>query len=148
MHAPIIFLDFDGVISASQFLNKVMFDQDCIVLLRDFVVATKAEVVVSSDWRMHLDYTDIISLLQPEINRLHKSWCTPVLEAHSLENDTSVPRGVEIITWLYHHPEITRYVILDDLPPYEFVGVADHHVHCEHLLNETHLRKAKGILCT
>lgn len=151
MHPPIIFLDFDGVISRPQPLQKGMsyrdmFDRDRIALLHEFIEKTEAEVVISSDWRMHFDYLEIISLLKPEITRLHTSWCTHVLRAHTSVEDSSVPRGAEIITWLYHHPETTRHVIFDDLPAYEFVGLSHHHVHCEQPLNKQHLKQAGEIL--
>ena len=101
----IIFLDFDGVITSPPSIGQSssyrdMFDRDRLNLIREFINQTGAEVVISSDWRMHFDAAEIISLLKPEIDQLHEFWCTPILRAHTLADDIPVPRGAEIATWL------------------------------------------------
>lgn len=44
---------------------------------------------------------------------------------------TAVPRGAEILCWLARNPEVSEFVILDDLESKHFPLMADKLVSCQ-----------------
>lgn len=116
----IIFLDIDGV------LNSVIYDRQRtdkdgnidetrMVLLKDLVDSTNAEIVLSSSWRKHwsidgseCDHIGIELNSTFEKFGLKISDKTPVLSAFD--------RSIEIQAWLDEHScEIQTFVIIDDI---------------------------------
>ena len=98
---------------------ECQIDRDAVVRLNRLVAETGAKIVISSSWRKLMD--------PPELHR--------VLENHGLvaeiigetpdgHNDPAmlatfghidrIFRGHEIDLWLKQHPEVTRFVVLDD----------------------------------
>jgi hypothetical protein len=108
----VLFLDVDGV------LNQCGHFQDILTskarLLRRIVVETGCFIVVSSTWRRSPDTRKLlVNLLQQSEVTVH-DW-TPQLDKITDSGMYFMPeRGIEIQAWLDQHPEITRFVILDD----------------------------------
>lgn len=108
----VIFLDVDGVLNDAytKRLTKAGFtfvDKDKILLLKHIVDKTGAKVVLSSDWRYDENDPDLDEL-QIELSKfgIFIFDFTPI--------HTSNYRGSEIQEWLYNHPNVLNFVILDD----------------------------------
>lgn len=128
----VIFLDFDGVLnSAASFLleerirkeNKI-FDDLCPVNETLCRVCTSnfrhildevqdAKIVISSTWRELFDIPWLQEKLASYgIDKDRVIGVTPVVRPPRMS--MSVERGQEIKAWLDQHPEITKFVIIDD----------------------------------
>ena len=149
----IIFLDFDGVIRLSQNgFGSVgyQFDYSKIRMVRELAEEFGASVVVTSTWREMYDLPRIITEMRGglETHHFHSSWMTPILSATSRCRERAVPRGVEVLTWLYSHPEVTQFVIFDDLPERGFQSILDHFINCDHVegLTKGNIAQAREIL--
>jgi hypothetical protein len=129
----VIFLDIDGVINpfgiedkwpiqrmdpdfsvhevlTQSFKDEQTFDRKCIRNLNLLVRAVRADLVLSSSWRLE-NYGDVV-------RKLHESGVegkflgpTPYLPP---ANGIVPPRGHEIALWLQEHPAVDKFVILDD----------------------------------
>lgn len=115
-----VFLDFDGGLVNRNSLMKhsgrhSVADPPCVLALNRFLAATEAVIVVSSVWRMsgldsvryHLRKWGVegrILGITPDLTR--------VPQDHTLW--VNVERGTEIAEFLKNHPEIERFVIVDD----------------------------------
>ena len=108
----VIFLDVDGVLnsntSKSCSPNGYLGVSDKYVKrLKRIVNDTGAKVVLSSDWKMARD-RDYTYLTQ-------KLWFKGGIRIHSqTPNIEREKRGREIYEWLYAHPSIDEYIIIDD----------------------------------
>jgi hypothetical protein len=112
----IIFLDFDGVICTPRaswaYREKGMMeylDPVATSMVKRICDDTGAKIVVSSSWRKyHTNHglSGILGASCPGLgNYLH--------EDHATDNLGDI-RGDEIGRWLDAHPNVTKYVILDD----------------------------------
>lgn len=116
MH-PIIFLDIDGVLVpyAPDTPSCHQFYPRCVEALKSILVAVPgARVVFSTTWR-----------LPQHVNALHEQWTAhgfpkglAIDGTPDLREDASLPRmyrrGYEIRSWLDTHPDVTRWVVIDD----------------------------------
>jgi hypothetical protein len=104
----IIFLDIDGVLNSHYDYERYGFDyidSGLVEILKGIVFATKAEIVLSSTWRLNdSDRAFVRSALRYKM--LDFVGITPYLE--------SKPRAEEIKLWLENNPHVIRYAILDD----------------------------------
>lgn len=116
----IIFLDIDGVLNSVKYDRERTdkegnIDETRMVLLKELVDSTNAEIVLSSSWRKHWsiddDECDHIGI---KLNSTFQKYGlkirdkTPVLSA--------LERSIEIQTWLDEHLcEIQSFVIIDDM---------------------------------
>ena len=117
----IIFLDIDGVLNYDLWyyddrnpgnLNGQEGDIDplCVDRINAICDKTNSKIVISSDWR-------ISSGCQ---NRLEKAGLknivdkTPVTIFGQYGHTYHFSRGEEIDMWLQWHPEVEKYVIIDD----------------------------------
>jgi methionine--tRNA ligase beta chain len=116
-----IFLDIDGVLNVDykdrdQFGH--IFRDEYVQNLAEIVQKTGAKLVISSTWK------------DKGIERMLNLWkernlpgeiiditpdCVEVCEATNIVYYDQVKRGHEIKLWLDRHPEVTTYVILDDI---------------------------------
>lgn len=112
----VIFLDVDGVLnndytktytkSGAEFVDDYLIER-----LKALIAATDATVIMSSSWRYgltcarhHDDFVELIEKL--ESHGIHVSGYTPTMNtAH---------KSVEIKQYLLEHPEVDKFVILDD----------------------------------
>jgi hypothetical protein len=124
----VIFLDVDGVLNskASWTVCDVIpvkhapqnkgarLDPLLVGRLRTILEATGAKIVVHSTWRD--------GLMEPLVD---------YLEAHGISESEIIGRTplmgwrkhVEILAWLSAHPEVTKWIVLDDMP----IFPANHH---------------------
>jgi hypothetical protein len=103
----IIFLDVDGVLNNFGLIARYGFDyidDGCVSLLSQVVKTTGAEIVLSSSWRLE---ESNLSLVRAALGRsgLKIKDCTPFLRMARIQ---------EIKQWIKDHPEVTKFVILDD----------------------------------
>lgn len=127
-----IFLDVDGVLNCAtterRLVSEPVFpfvDTRKVLRLREILEKTGAILVLSSSWRegafAHASFSDRQAYLElrAEFKRLRcPLWidCTPIM---------SGSREEEIKKWLERHPEVTDFVILDDVGV-EFDRLKDH----------------------
>lgn len=117
----IIFLDVDGVINSGNNMKRnaqlkrtcetMYFDSDCMRLLKKLVQNTGAKLILSSDWRFPDPRTHSICHLQNFSDRLADYG----LGLTGQTGEARLCRDEEISEWLQEHPEVTNYVILDDV---------------------------------
>ena len=113
----VIFLDIDGVLNEdttpTRTKSRVIFiDQEKLLRLKRIVDATSAKIVLSSTWRYDRDdarYNGDFLELQEAFHNVGLDFYdfTPV-------DTIGIRRGMEIKAWLGLHPEVTKYIILDD----------------------------------
>ena len=134
----IIFLDHDGVIClsseyGSRFKKKGYigmnsdvisrfdnFNKKAIKVLNSIIEETDCEIVVSSDWRHWAtleemgEYYIHQGILKKPIGftgtKLHSG-----AKFFDARTDLEETRAHEIGVWLYEHPEVTHWVVVDDL---------------------------------
>lgn len=107
------------------------FDKKSIDILNSILKETDAEIVVSSDWRLHAtleelgDYYEAQGIIKRPIGMTEEfhftNWASegfipdhgefPWRREENLEQN----RYFEILRWLRDHPEVTHWVAIDDL---------------------------------
>lgn len=108
-----IFLDIDGVLNFHKPESK---DQtrtirpELLSRLKRIVGRTGARVILASTWRH-----DEIALAEARARGVPIDDILPDLRPKS--------RGIEVSAWVKAHPEVTRYVILDDEDDYGLKGL-------------------------
>jgi len=134
----VIFLDIDGVLNSEAYALKLEekhrllghttcdcfqlythIDPEAVARLNRLVVETSAKIVISSTWRKRFDPLEMQSMLREHglvadvIGATTDGHKDPeMVEVHGhLER---IYRGHEIDLWLRNHPEVERFVILDD----------------------------------
>lgn len=113
----IVFLDIDGVLNDDRSITRtksraIFIDQDKLLRLKRIVNVTGAKIVLSSTWRYDRDdarYNGDFLELQQAFQNVGLDFYdfTPV-------DAIGIRRGMEIKAWLGLHPEVKRYIILDD----------------------------------
>jgi hypothetical protein len=116
MHSKIIFLDIDGVLCTEACALKPQhkdygypFNSNCVKAFNEILLATGAEIILTSDWRIGYD-NDLNRL--DEIFQFNGVFKSPI----DLTPDFGKDRDKEIATYIFNHPEIKSFIILDDLP--------------------------------
>ena len=115
----IIFLDVDGVLNNNDTdtrnpLGYIGVDDTLCQRLRDIVAATGAKIVLSSAWRT-----------TPRALPYLWEHCGPTVECvGQTDYYPNKYRGDEIADWLAKHPEVDKFVILDDRT--DMSSVQDH----------------------
>lgn len=107
----VIFLDVDGVLNSISTPAWMGDDWDIPLArplknLKRIVEETGAKVIISSSWRKHSAAMRKLKLALM-VFELQIAGQTPWME---------LDRPTEIEAWLADHPEVKRYVILDDDP--------------------------------
>jgi hypothetical protein len=101
----LIFLDIDGVLNCPKTPNPRKFpyviDKRLLARLKKLLRDTGAKVVLSSSWRC-----DPVGILAA------KYWGIPFIDV--CPDMPKAPRCKEMLKWLSKHPEVTRYVVIDD----------------------------------
>lgn len=155
----VIFLDIDGVCnnhhSRSRCQGYIGIDDDKVVLLKQIADATDAKIVLSSTWR--LGYNKQGHHLEKMAEYLKKKFAKQGLSVYDVTPDfkhMGWKRGEEILDWLVKHPDVEKYVILDDEDyDFRYIGpeITDHWVQTEYYskdggLQPEHVEKAIKIL--
>lgn len=116
----VIFLDIDGVLNSRRTCyafkcfgrpgldGQYFLDEVALKMIEVLCEKTGAKIVISSSWR-------IGSSLE-ELQNIFDSYNIKVEVVDKTPQDWSIGsvRGDEIETWLKLHPEVTKYVIIDD----------------------------------
>ena len=94
-------------------------DRDAVARLNRLVAETGAKIVISSSWRRLLEPAEVHRLLVEQGLRAEVIGETPHGNADAelraaLGHPARIFRGHEIDFWLKRHPEVERFVILDD----------------------------------
>jgi hypothetical protein len=135
----VIFLDIDGVLNSVAYMRTLEvrhnqlgdhspclcfrhdrhIDRDAVARLNRLVAETESKIVVSSSWRKLLDPPELHRILSEHglvaevIGETPCGYDEP--ELHEIHGHLErIYRGHEIDLWLRHHPEVDRFVILDD----------------------------------
>ena len=119
MENKVIFLDFDGVISVLE--TRWELSDRHMKRVKRICDSTGAKIVITSSWR----WGDVDTTLEKIYKRAAKEPTSAFVDKnHYLLNKDLVvgvtkrigagSRGIEIKNWLGSHPEVTRYLILDD----------------------------------
>lgn len=110
----VLFLDIDGVVNCETTTQRhrgyIGIDPYMAFLVGKITLAVPdLKVVLSSSWRNFHDdgIAEITKQVVPIFDVTPDSW-------YDKEKLRSSMRGEEIQAWLYDHPEVTRYAILDD----------------------------------
>ena len=99
------------------------FDEKAIKVLNEILEETGAEIVVSSDWRLHANLEELgdYYISQGIIKRpiavtdMLKDIFPREWNAFMFRADLEIERSMEIGHWLKNHPEVTHWVAIDDL---------------------------------
>ena len=128
----VLVLDFDGVIClstewGSRFKNKEgldsvfdRFNNKAIKVLNQIIEETDCEIVVSSDWRFHASLEQMQELYR--IRGVKKVPIDYTRDFSSTLEKAAESRSFEILDWLKAHPEVTKWVAVDDLDMKERYG--------------------------
>lgn len=117
MARKIVFLDFDGVLNSAAYdrartPNEGNIDETRMPLLRALIEQTGAEIVLSTSWREHWSSSDEErDEIGDEIDGLFAAYGMRISD----KTPTLKARADEILAWLSLHPEVSSFVILDDI---------------------------------
>ena len=108
----VIFLDVDGVLNSVAYdrernQNDRNIDVSRLMLLKQIVDATGAEIVLSSTWRMHWKKNDSVA---EETKRVFFSAGLSITDITPFGES----RREEIVVWLKKNADTERFVIIDD----------------------------------
>lgn len=113
----IIFLDIDGVLNSSQWFQgdgRVNdrplghLDPAACARVQRICDATQARICVSSTWRLIHKRPKLVEMFRLRGITAEVVGQTPQLPGSDQQ------RGDEICLWLSKHPEVTKYIVLDD----------------------------------
>lgn len=122
-----IFLDIDGVVAthkeystrrtSKKFLkefNVYPYNKKCVKILNEILKETDADIILSSDWSLFFDMEQMDKIFKH--NGIIKSPIDYVKQfALKMSTSKQTNRGYSIDEYLVYHPEVTDYVIIDDL---------------------------------
>lgn len=145
----ILFLDNDGVICLSnnwgerakkwanfkrdnpdvEFTDRPVlyrfddFDKGAVKVLNEILELTGAEIVVSSDWRLHANLEELGEYYESQgiikrpiaVTDIFKDIFPKEWNAFRYRAELELERSMEIGHWLENHPEVTHWVAVDDL---------------------------------
>lgn len=107
------------------------FDKKAIGVLNEILEHTGAEIVVSSDWRLHANLEELgwyyldqgIAKAPISVTELFKDIFPSEWAGFRFRADLELERSMEIQDYLDKNPEITGWVAIDDLDmSVEFLG--------------------------
>ena len=99
------------------------FDKKAIKVLNEILEETGAEIVVSSDWRCHANLEELGEYFLSQGILKKPVGVTKMLgQCNQPENypwlrkwDVEQSRSLEILQYLFDHPEVSQWVAIDDL---------------------------------
>lgn len=130
----VLFLDFDGVLNSEKWFmdhqeeiratsgllwrHKSELDPACCACVEKIIEDTQCSIVVSSSWRIGMSVRELRAcLIEAGFPRIADAIIdrTPVFSEidHEIDGRRAI-RGDEIKAWLDKHPEVTKFVVLDD----------------------------------
>ena len=127
MHNTVVFLDIDFVLNNSNTKERIGcsigIEDEKILLLKDIVAHLEADIILTSSWREFWSKdlnpcSDARPLGSSPLD--HGRYLNEKLAEHGLTITDKTPsyswfdRASEVRAWLEEHPEVDRFVILDD----------------------------------
>lgn len=116
----IIFLDIDGVLTNRIIIARnpdpsrdAPFRESSVAALNRLISATKAQIVISSSWRVGRTVERLDAILKERGVRGDVIGATPQLTSTEMPS-LMRGRGAEIIQWIEDHNYPGEYVVLDD----------------------------------
>jgi len=99
------------------------FDKDAIKILNEILKETDAEIVVSSDWRLHANLEELgeyylsqgILKAPIAVTDMYKDIFPSEWSQLRFRAELELERSEEINHWVKNNPEITHWVAIDDL---------------------------------
>jgi len=99
------------------------FDKKAIKILNEILEQTGAEIVVSSDWRLHANLQELgeyylnQGIIKAPIatTDMFKDLYPSEWSSFRFRAELELERSMEINHWVENHPEITHWVAIDDL---------------------------------
>ena len=107
------------------------FDRKAVKILNEILEKTDAEIVVSSDWRLHANLEELgeyytaqgITKKPIAVTDMFKDIFPKEWGYLRFRADTELERSMEIGHWLENHSDVTHWVAVDDLNmSVEFLG--------------------------
>lgn len=90
------------------------FDSKAVVILNEILEKTDAEIVVSSDWKLHCTLNELKDMFIEYGVIKSPIGVTPNHILKSLD-DLESNRVSEISEWIKSHPDVKKWVAIDDL---------------------------------
>ena len=115
----VIFLDIDGVLNQCDWQEGngcPAIHPECVKQLNKLLEATRAKIVVISNWRHQLNRGDMTPEGFAFMLRTHGVKYAKIIGATGEQRTRERHRGLMVTRWLRRHPEVTSFVVLDDLP--------------------------------
>lgn len=122
---PIIFLDVDGVLNNHTYNEEVescQIDQDPVRHLNEILRRSKCKIVLCSAWRYMVLESAMTLTGMEYLLRTHGICALGRIIDHTRRDVHIGPgphdfelRAIQVMAWLEAHPEVTNYVVLDDL---------------------------------
>ena len=101
------------------------FDKKAVKVLNEILEETGAEIVISSDWKLHAtleelgEYYEEQGIIKKPIaltpNLGKCTWYNDIIWMWSPRWELEMTRVIEIKQYLHDHPEVTHWVSIDDL---------------------------------
>ena len=99
------------------------FDKKAIDILNQILTESGAEIVVSSDWRFHATLEELGNYYESQgickrpiaTTGMFKDLFPKEWSSLRFRAELELERSMEIQHWIDEHPEITRWVAIDDL---------------------------------
>jgi hypothetical protein len=101
------------------------FNKKSIKVLNEIIEETGAEIVISSDWKLHGTLEELSNYYESQgivkkpsaltTNLGQCTWYNDMVWVWSPRWDLEMTRVIEIKQFLHDHPEITHWVAVDDL---------------------------------
>ncbi len=163
----VVFLDIDGVLNSERFCRVLddrhrmlghhdlcecfrierQVDDEAVARLNRLVTVTGSKIVISSSWRLLMDPSEVRRVLESHglraeiIGETPDGGNDPEMLARYGHIDR-IFRGHEIDHWLSRHPEVDRFVILDDCSDMEMHKNRLVQTDCEEGLLDDHVELA------
>jgi len=129
----VLFLDIDGVLNSdidffelrkfghpiNEIKGSQVINRGHLALLQQIIEDTSAKIVLSSTWRLHYKLDEIYEMFTARDFSLDREVLhdiTPSLSRGFSDNHYR-HRGGEIREYLKTHPEVEKFLILDDVSP-------------------------------
>ncbi len=130
--SKIIFLDIDGVLNSNfwngehqrEISDGTLIDLEKVKLLRQIIDKTDAKIVLHSGWRFWFDSDAkpirkealrLVGMLEQEKLGIYD--VTPDFSTEEIKRTRkfSLVKASEILAWVEAHPEVSSWIVLDDL---------------------------------
>lgn len=114
----VIFLDFDGVLNSAKYRESVedyhsnFIDERKLEMLAVLVEETGAEIVLTTQWRLHWNEGDVQE--HPDGYRINELFAKYGMKIYSKTECFGNNRNLEVADWLARH-DVDNYVIFDDI---------------------------------